>query len=134
MDGNINMLLLQEFCKWTIWPKSFKWIYNFSADDDTDDINWTADTGRTTISFANSWRTLWLTLELFTYCVILQGRALGPHSYVRGLISMFSRFDLPTKGIVVKQYRYLARTWPRPYYLLCHTDLLGNIQGLKMTL
>lgn len=134
MDGNINILLLQEFCKWTIQPKGFKWIYNFSADNDTDDINWTADTSWTTVLFANSWSTPLLTLELFTYCVILQGRALGPHSYVHGLVSIFSRLDLPTKGVGVKQYRYPARAWPRPYYPLHHTDLLGNIWRLETTL
>lgn len=71
MDGNINILLLQEFRKWTIQPKGFSWIYNFPADDDTNDINWTARSCWTAVSFTNSQSTPPLSLELFIHCVIL---------------------------------------------------------------
>lgn len=56
-EANLSKLLLQEFHKWTIQPKDFSWIYNFSADDDTDDINETAHAYWTTALFANSWST-----------------------------------------------------------------------------
>ena len=61
MDGNSNMLLLQEFYKWTMQPKDFSWTYNFSAND-TDDVNRPEQAHWTTILFAQAGTCNWLSL------------------------------------------------------------------------